>query len=371
MNMPCIRMQGVRIDARVPVALAAWLAVALACAVSVPPSGGPEDKTPPTITSSVPANDSTGVSTGSDLRITFSERMRRERIERLVVVNPPIEISKVSWDGNTMVITPAEPLVRDTTYVVRVKPDYQDNHGVTGAQWHEFAFATGTAPLDTARIEGTITLKHAPVSKAIARCYRVVGGDTIRVERDRPDREATADREGRFVLRHLPSGGGRFLVMGFLDRNTNGVFDPDTDPALVYPDTIVILPGNPVVKDVALVLLDPGDPGSVKGIVTNESGSDSARVMVAMFASADSSRTAYRAVCDSTGAYEVRNVKPGAYILRAFVDVHRDSLPGTYPCAANPRGCPEPSVRRPGEVHVAAAAVVSEPPLVIRKEEKP
>jgi hypothetical protein len=353
------------------VALAVWLVVTVACAVSVPPSGGPEDKNPPTVAATTPSNDSTGVDPHSDLRIAFSEPMRQQRVERLVIVNPPIEIQRVRWDGNVLVITPVHELVRDTTYVVRIKPEYEDRHGVPGAQWQEFAFATGTAALDTARIEGKITLKHAPAAKAVVRCFRLVENDTLDIDRDRPDREATADREGKFKLRHLPSNGARFLVLGFQDQNSNGIYDRDSDPGLVYPDTVVIVPGNPVVRDIELALLDPKEPGSVKGSVKNESGADTVRVMIAMYDTADSTRAAYRAVCDSTGVYEVKIVKPGDYVLRAFVDVKTDSLPGTYPCATNPKGCPEPSARRPGVLHVKAATTVTEPALVIRKEDNP
>jgi Bacterial Ig-like domain len=356
---------------RITFALTAWLVLALACAVSVPPTGGPEDKSPPMVKATVPAADSTGVDPHSPIRIAFSEPMRQERIERMVTVNPAIEIERVHWEGNVMVIEPAHELVRDTTYVVRVKPDYEDRHGVPGNQWHEFAFATGTAPLDTARIEGKITLKRAPATRAIARCYRVTGKDTLNFDSARPDREATADRDGKFALRHLPSNGSRFVVLGFLDQNGNRFYDRDSEPAIVYPDTIVIVPQNPVVSDIELALLDPKEPGGVKGTVGNESGVDSARVMVAMFATSDSTKAAYRAVCDSTGAYEVKSVKPGEYVLRAFVDIKTDSVPGAYPCAAQPKaGCLEPSARRPGFLHVKAAAVVMEPLLVIKKEEK-
>jgi methionine-rich copper-binding protein CopC len=354
---------------RTVVALAAWLALAVACAVSVPPNGGPEDKAPPSVAKTTPANDSTGVDPKSEIRITFSEPMRQERVERNVVVSPPIEFARVHWDGDVLVIQPAHDLVRDTTYVVRIKPDYQDRHNVPGAQWHEFAFATGTAALDTARVEGKMTLKRAPAGRAIARAFRITGKDTVRVEKDRPDRETTADRNGVFSLRHLPSNGARFLVMGFVDANSNGVYDRDGDPALVYPDTITMLPQNPVVTGIDLELLDPKEPGGVKGTVTNESGADSARVMIAIYDNADSTRAAYRAVCDSTGAYEVKSIKPGAYILRAFVDVKRDSVPGTYPCAEKPKGCPEPAARRPGWLRIKAATTATEPPLIIRKED--
>jgi protocatechuate 3,4-dioxygenase beta subunit len=91
--------------------------------------------------------------------------------------------------------------------------------------------------------------------------------------------------------------------------------------------------------------------------------------MVAIYDKADTTRATYRAVCDSTGAYEVKTIKPGSYLLRAFVDIRRDSIPGTYPCAQKPKGCPEPTARRPGWLVIKAATTSEEPPLVIRKED--
>lgn len=364
-------MHPFNVRARALVAPAIWAVALLACAVSVPPGGGPEDRAPPTVTSTVPRPDSTGIDPASEIRIGFSEPMQRQRVERLVVVNPPIEIERVRWEDNTLVIEPAGGLVRDTTYVVRVKPDYQDRHNVTATQWHEFAFATGAAPLDTARIEGKITLKRAPVAKATVRCFRVGTGDTLDLERGHPDREATTNRDGNFVLHYLPSRGERFVVMAFADRDDNRILDADSEPAAVYADTVVMAPAVPIVKGIDLALLDPKEPATVTGTVTNESGIDTSRVMVAIYDTADSTRAAYRAVCDSTGAYEVSTVKPGSYILRAFVDVRTDSLPGTYPCPSNPKGCPEPGARRPGTLQVKAADAITEPPLVIRRKEEP
>jgi hypothetical protein len=311
------------------------------------------------------------VDPGSAIRLEFSEPMTRLRVERLVSFLPPVEVDRVRWEGNTLVIQPAHALQRDTTYVVRIRPDYQDRHGVSGAQWHEFAFATGTAPLDTARIEGAVTLRHAPADNAVVRCFRVGEGDTLRLERDRPSRETTANRQGAYRLRYLPSTRARFVVMAFSDANRNHVFDADSDPSAVFADTVVMVPAAPVVRDIDLALIDPREPGSVKGIVTNQSGIDTARVMIAFYDAADSTRAAYRAVCDSTGGYEVASVKPGNYVLRAFVDAVRDSVPGVYPCPSQPKGCPEPAVRRPGALRVTPAARIVEPPLIIPRKEEP
>jgi hypothetical protein len=74
-----------------------------------------------------------------------------------------------------------------------------------------------------------------------------------------------------------------FVVMGFWIENDNRVYDRENDPEAVYPDTVVMAPAKPVVKGIDFVLLDPSEPGTVKGAVTNESGIDTARVMVALF----------------------------------------------------------------------------------------
>jgi hypothetical protein len=134
---------------------------------------------------------------------------------------------------------------------------------------------------------------------------------------------------------------------------------------------VTILPGVPVAAGISLELLDPKEPGSLKGTVANETGIDTSRVMVAMFEKSDSTRAAYRALSDSTGAYEIKSVKPGEYILRAFVDVKADSMFGVYPCPPKPAGCPEPSTRRPGELRMKAGAALIEPILVIRRKEGP
>jgi hypothetical protein len=93
--------------------------------------------------------------------------------------------------------------------------------------------------------------------------------------------------------------------------------------------------------------------------------------MVAMYEIEDSTQAAYRAVCDSTGAYQVPSVKVGSYILKAFVDIKADSLPGLYACPADAKGCPEPVARRPGTLRMTAAAEMTEPPIVIRRKEEP
>lgn len=343
----------------------------LACAVPVPPSGGPEDTTPPRIAATVPARDSSGVDVMSTIALTFSDDMTRARVERSVVVNPPINFDRVRWDGRTLVIVPAGGLQRDTTYVVRVKPGYRDNHGVPSKNTYEFAFATG-ATLDTARVEGTVLFKREPSGKAVVRCFRLPRGDDFDPVASRPDREATTAADGTFRLGYLPANDARFLLFAFIDVNGNGTPDEKGEPSLVHPDTVVITTAVPVVTGIDFAIIDPDEPAVVSGTVSNETGIDSVRASVRMVAVADTTLAPLYVLCDEAGAFEFRRVRAGAYLVSAFVDLRPDSVCGTWDCpdtTATP--CPEPCAALPDTLHVAPGAAVQVPPIVLRREESP
>ncbi len=348
----------------------AWVLAILmaACASEAPPPGGPEDKVGPTVVGSIPAADSVGVAPYSEIGVTFSEDMTRPRVERQLVVQPPIVFGRVHWQGKTMMVQPQDPLLRDTTYVVTMKPGGRDAHGVPSTASFEFAFATG-AVLDTARIEGAVFLKQDPVGKAVVRCFRLPRGPDFDPLAQRPDREATTARDGKYRLRYLPANDARYIVAAFVDRNGNGTFDPGSEASAVLPDTIVLTPRVPVAAGVNVTVVDPNEPGVVKGSVVNETGIDTMRVSVGLFAPDDSTRAKVYALCDSIGAFEIK-ARPGDYVLRAFLDLKADSTCGEYDCppgAAAP--CREPCIRLPGTLSVKPASTTEIPAMVLRRRE--
>lgn len=294
--------------------------------------------------------------------------MTKARVERLVTVQPPIEIERVHWDGRTLVIEPRGGLQRDTTYVVRLKPGYRDRRGVTGTAAREFAFATG-ASLDTARISGTVMFKREPSGKSMVRVFRVPRDPTFRPEAARPDREVATAKDGTFALHYLPANDARFVVMAFVDRNGNGTFEGATDPFTVLPDTIVLTPMVREVSGVRITVIDPTEPGSVRGTVANETGIDSMLATVALYTARDSIHAQYLARCDTTGAFDFASVKPGAYRLWAFLDLRSDSLRGDYECG-EPAPCLEPAVAWPDSLVVAPGGRFDAGRLVLRRREK-
>jgi hypothetical protein len=161
-------------------------------------------------------------------------------------------------------------------------------------------------------------------------------------------------------------------VMAFVDVNGNGAFERATEPFTVVPDTVVLEAANQVVTGLQITIIDPNEPGRVHGVVVNESGIDSVRVTVGLYASEDSSRARHVAVCDTSGSFAMEKVRPGEYIVRAFLDLRADSLCGDYPCPGDSaRVCSEPCVRLAGVVAVKPGAAVEVPRLVLRRREEP
>jgi hypothetical protein len=347
------------------------LVATLACAVSEPPSGGPEDRAPPAVASTQPAPDSTGVDPSSAIAITFTEDMARARVERLVTVQPSITIDRVEWQDRTLIIRPSGGLARDTTYVVRVKPGYRDRHGVTATGTREFAFATG-ASLDTASIAGTVRFRREPVPKGVVRCFRVPGPEALDPTASRPDREAHTRPDGGYRLRYLPGNDARFVVMAFVDANGNGSFERASESFLVRADTVVLTPAVPVATNVNMDIVDPKEPGVVRGNVVNETGIENVPVSVALFEGADTTRARHFGVCDDVGSFELGNVLRGSYLLRAFLDLRADSVCGDYPCPdATQALCLEPCVALADTVRVEPGQTVQVGTLVLRRRQGP
>lgn len=351
----------------------ATTAFALACAVSVPPSGGPEDKTPPGVVGSIPAAGSTGVDPGTAVAISFSEPMTRKGVERTLSFSPAIEYDEVKWDDRTLIIRVAGGLHPDTTYVVTLDRGYRDVHGVAATSAFELAFAT-SATLDTARIEGTVYFKREPTANGVVRCFRLPRDSSFTPESGRPDRQSVTTGDGTYRLRYLSPRGDRFIVWAFEDRNRNGAYEPASEFATTFPDTVVLSAATPVAAACDIMIIDPNEPGNVQGRVANASGIDTVAVTVTLSAAADTLRPRYLAQASPRGEYAFDAVRPGSYALAAFVDLRADSVCGTYPCGADSASaCPEPCVVAADSVVVGPGAkvVVPELRLAPAAEEEP
>ncbi|MBI4719692.1 MAG: Ig-like domain-containing protein [Chitinivibrionia bacterium] len=347
-------------------ALLLCLGLALSCAIPEPPSGGPEDKDPPDIAATEPADGSTGVPENAAITFTFSEKMARSKIERLMTSYPPFELGKVEWDDNSLRIQPAQPLRRDTTYCIILKPGFRDLHNVNNAEGHTFAFSTG-ARLDSGTISGSVLFRRKPSSNAVVRCFVLKADSSLNPASTRPDRETSADAEGKYAFRYLPTSGVRFLLWAFHDQNGNDYYEPGREFGETYRDTVILDASATAVHDASIAIIDPTEPGTIEGSVLNETSADTFPVSVVLYEAADSlRRVAYYGICGPSGAFRFSQVKPGGYALSALLDFRPDSLCGSCPCRGDTtKICIEPCAAYPDSIRVPPGAAITLQPLTL------
>ncbi len=194
------------------------------CASQSPPSGGPPDRTPPRVLSSIPSPDSVSVGTDTEIEVLFSEAMDRQSVERAVFVSPtPVREPRLRWKGQRLRIFLEDGLVADRTYRVSIGADGRDENRNKMTGSYDFTFSTG------------ITISRGVVSGKI----RGTTGQTVVVaaydvdETPDPDpgtRAPYVTQSGEHGEYRFPGlGVGRYRVLAIGDRNQDQVLDVATE----------------------------------------------------------------------------------------------------------------------------------------------
>ena len=112
----------------------------------------PNSTTPPSITSTVPANGATFVSLGITVKATFNDQINSSTINNntffLVDSSNNNVPATVTYDSSTSIasLKPTAQLQQLTTYTATVKGSVQDMFGNTMGSDYSWSFKTGTAP---------------------------------------------------------------------------------------------------------------------------------------------------------------------------------------------------------------------------------
>lgn len=202
--------------------LAAGAAVALvaACASQGAPPGGPEDRVPPRIVSTMP--DTNAVNVPPEGRAVFrfdevvSERVSGSGgLSSLVLVSPDDGEPRVSWHREEIHVRPRRDWRRDAVYTITLLPGIADLRGNVRRERFELVFATGGTIAQT-RIDGVAFdwVQGRPLVNA--RVEALAADSTRYVTR--------ADSVGRFRLRYLPPS--TYRLRAFADANNNRTLDP-------------------------------------------------------------------------------------------------------------------------------------------------
>lgn len=308
------------------IVLSLSLLIAVACAVIQPPPGGPEDKIPPHIIGVYPAPDSTGVSNDTGIRVIFSEKVDGSTFKERIRLYPSVAFDKLKVKGEELEIRFAEQLP-ETTIVVLISGGYKDWHNVANKDNFIFRFSTAETLL-TGEIEGRILFKNEPDSTGVVKLFEILSDSAVSVKSDIESRIAFAGRDGSFGFRALPTGGARFIVWAFSDKNNDGKFADGKEFSALYPDTITLTVSKPRAEEIFMNIIDPYEPGMVSGTVLDETGMR--RRVTVRFEPLLPGERALVVTADSTGRYVAPRIQPGRYLVSAFIDMSPDSLCGNY-----------------------------------------
>jgi len=298
----------------------------MACAHPVPPSGGPEDRSPPDVVATSPALFETNVPLDARLAIVFSERMDRGSVEDGLLVRPYRDLSASEWRGDTLSIVPSEGWSPTTTYTVLLKQTVKDIRDNRLAESSFLVFSTGDS-IASGQLAGQVERIGVGSAPVLVLAFAAPSADTTAIDPLGAVSVAEPDEEGRFLLPGLETG-REYEIGAFLDVNENRSFDGDRDlycravaPVAPSPD------GGPQDIEIALVFAD--EPGSVQGVTVDSTCVGFAARRLAASARADSlgaERDSLRAFRDSLVARADRASAVPAEAVPESLRVNADSL---------------------------------------------
>lgn len=243
---------------RAQLILIAVLAAGLGCARIKPPSGGPIDKTPAELIAGRPADGSLGNGSLEEVSLIFSEPVQRGSVLEALRMSPRRLIRSVRWSADTLLaIRFWDPLPDAVSVDLYLVPGWKDRHLVAQPEWQVLSFATGDS-LMAGWLGGKVSFKGGP-SRSMHLELSDESGESL--HKGRPD------SQGNFLFRHLPADGRSWLLTAFQDVDGDSLFDPAVDFEDSLGDSLILTAESPRMLGLSLDVIDPDEPGRVKGIL--------------------------------------------------------------------------------------------------------
>lgn len=218
------------------------------CAKKGFPEGGPADKTPPEIVSTIPSSGQVSVPRAAEMTIDFSEPVDRNTLLPNFDVSPTLDgTPDVKWSKRSVSLRWADSLRADITYRVSIGMKLADRHNNKMADPYTFAFSTGPQ-IDTGQIIGHVWTGQKPASGLDVFAYRLDSAGSWNPVADTlggiaPEFVTQTGAEGGFDLPYLPPA--RFRVIALGDRNRNRIPDPNEVIGIPVRDADLIAGASP------------------------------------------------------------------------------------------------------------------------------
>ncbi len=226
--------------------LALILVIALAiygCAQTGPPDGGPEDKTPPLLLETIPAQGSTNVDTSTTITLIFDEAVSQSTLRSAFGLSPPPPgVVRAEWSGNKEVELRFEPgLKPDRTYALTIGTQLSDENRNQLDDTIVLAFSTGDS-LDTGWLRGLLVTDGELVGWNIAGYHLADSTIVPDPSVDVPDATTQTGKDGSWQLSNLRVG--QWRVFAFKDTDADRLWTPWLDQLAVPPYDVQAAPDS-------------------------------------------------------------------------------------------------------------------------------
>lgn len=187
------------------------------CANIQSPTGGPKDKRPPKLLSSIPPSNEVNYK-GLTVLLTFDEDVKLNSPREEIIISPTLgKDIEYSVKGNKVFITPKIKWKDSTTYSILFREGIQDITESNTPPNLKLAFSTGTY-IDSLSITGTVTDALEGTSKGKI-TVAIYDQDTFDIFTDAPSYFTMTDKRGIFRLENIRTG--IYKVYAFDDENKN------------------------------------------------------------------------------------------------------------------------------------------------------
>lgn len=140
------------------------------CASEGSPPGGPEDRIPPTLVESDPAERSVNAQPDQGIRLVFDEVLDPRllsRLPQLILVNPDEPGFDYELDEERVILSPKLPMMDGVTYMVTILPGLADREGNATTRARTILFSVGgEEPIPLSLVRATIVRDTLPAAGA-------------------------------------------------------------------------------------------------------------------------------------------------------------------------------------------------------------
>lgn len=183
-----------------------------ACASEGFPPGGPEDRLPPVLVETDPAQRAVNAAPDQAITLTFDEVIDERQLgelQGLIRVNPDDPEFDLMLEENVVTLAPDEPMIEDLTYSVTVLPGIRDREGNATTEPQSILFSVGgEVPITLSLVR--VTILNQDGEPAVGAFYRMENTET------EFGYTMTADSQGRIEAEAVAYG--PYVATAWLER---------------------------------------------------------------------------------------------------------------------------------------------------------